>query len=59
MDENVIAACIGVFVAVQDTNTKISKTLMMLLERIILTPGSTHGKNTALHNLLVIAAVKA
>ncbi len=32
---------------------------MLLLERVILTPGSLHGKNTALYNLLVIAVVKA
>lgn len=36
-----------------------AKCLMMLLERIILTQGSIHMKNSSLHDLLVIAAVKA
>ncbi|CAL6082010.1 Clathrin_heavy chain [Hexamita inflata] len=59
LEDNVVAACIASFVGIQDTDPKISKCLMLLLERIILTPGSVHMKNSALHNLLVIAAVKA
>lgn len=32
---------------------------MQFLERVILTSGSKHMKTSALHNLLIIAAVKA
>ncbi|KAH0577255.1 Clathrin heavy chain [Spironucleus salmonicida] len=59
LDDNVIAAAIGPLVRIQDKDPKVSKCIMVLLERVILTPGSVHGKNTALHNLLIIAAVKA
>lgn len=59
LEDNVIAACIGVLVSIQDRDVKISKCLMILLERIILTVGSIHMKNSALHNLLIISAVKA
>jgi len=59
LDDNVIAACIGVFLDIQVQDPKIAKCLMILLERVIMTPGSVHMKNSSLHNLLVIAAVRA
>lgn len=59
LEEGVIIACIATFVKVQDQDPKMAKCLMILLERIILTQGSVHMKNSSLHDLLVIAAVKA
>lgn len=59
LDEVTLAACIGVFVQIQDLDVKYAKALMLLLDRVILTQGSIHMKNAALHNLLVISSVKA
>jgi len=42
-----------------DVDTKYAKALMLLLDRVILTQGSIHMKDAALHNLLVISSVKA
>lgn len=59
LDELNIASCIAPLVQLQDKDPRISKCLMQFLERVILTPGSRHNKTAALHNLLVISAVKA
>lgn len=59
LDEEQVFVMVQSFVAIQGDDAKIARYLLEVLEKVVLTPGSTFLRNTALQNLLIINAIKA